>query len=103
MLRRPARLNLGPQTVWSRYAHTLTAWPDTSDESNADRSYADRRGASQFEDMPHRRAAHDRWILEHPARAAFGEAWADRNLDELVEILNNSRRDGAGPEITPVD
>jgi hypothetical protein len=53
--------------------------------------------------MPHRRAAHDRWILEHPARAAFGEAWADRNLDELVEILNNSRRDGAGPEITPVD
>ncbi len=37
------------------------------------------------EDMRRRCDAHDRWTREHPNAAAFGEAWADRNLDELTK------------------
>lgn len=36
------------------------------------------------EDMRRRCAAHDRWMAAHPDAAAFTEAWADRNLDELA-------------------
>ena len=36
------------------------------------------------EDMRRRCAAHDQWMRAHPATAAFSEAWADRNLDELA-------------------
>jgi hypothetical protein len=36
------------------------------------------------EDMRRRCAAHDQWMLAHPDAAAFSEAWADRNLDELA-------------------
>ena len=37
------------------------------------------------EDMRRRCEAHDRWMREHPQAAAFSEAWADRNLDELTQ------------------
>lgn len=37
------------------------------------------------EDMRRRCEAHDRWMREHPQAAAFSEAWADRNLDELTK------------------
>lgn len=37
------------------------------------------------EDMRRRRVAHDRWMQNHPEAAAFSEAWADRNLDELAQ------------------
>ena len=38
-----------------------------------------------IEDMRRRCAAHDEWMRAHPEGTAFSEAWADRNLDELVE------------------
>ena len=38
-----------------------------------------------IEDMRRRCAAHDQWMRLHPDAAAFSEAWADRNLDELAE------------------
>lgn len=37
------------------------------------------------EDMRRRCAAHDQWMRANPDVAAFSEAWADRNLDELAE------------------
>ena len=40
-------------------------------------------GLLDVEDMRRRCEAHERWMQEHPAAAAFSEAWADRNLDEL--------------------
>jgi hypothetical protein len=36
------------------------------------------------EDMRRRCRAHERWMSEHPEAAAFAEAWADQNLDELT-------------------
>jgi hypothetical protein len=39
-----------------------------------------------LEDMRRRCAAHERWMLAHPAAATFSEAWADRNLDELAGL-----------------
>lgn len=36
------------------------------------------------EDMRRRCDAHNRWLLERPDAVAFGEAWADRNLDGLT-------------------
>jgi hypothetical protein len=36
------------------------------------------------EDMRRRCAAHAAWMSAHPDAAAFIEAWADRNLDELA-------------------
>lgn len=38
-----------------------------------------------MEDMRRRCQAHDQWLQEHPDVAAFSEAWADRNLDELTK------------------
>ena len=38
-----------------------------------------------IEDMRRRCAAHDQWMRAHPDAAAFSEAWADRNLDELAK------------------
>ena len=40
-------------------------------------------GLLDGEDMRRRCAAHERWMAERPQAAAFAEAWADRNLDEL--------------------
>ena len=37
------------------------------------------------EDMRQRCDAHDQWMREHPHAAAFSQAWADRNLDELTK------------------
>ncbi|OHU96073.1 hypothetical protein [Mycobacterium talmoniae] len=37
------------------------------------------------EDLRRRCAEHDRWMRTHPEIAAFSEAWADRNLDELAK------------------
>lgn len=37
------------------------------------------------EDMRRRCKAHDEWMRDHPNIAAFSEAWADRNLDELTD------------------
>lgn len=37
------------------------------------------------EDMRRRCKAHDEWMRDHPKIAAFSEAWADRNLDELTD------------------
>ena len=37
------------------------------------------------EDMRRRCNAHDLWMRSHPQAAAFSEAWADRNLDELTQ------------------
>ncbi|KAA1250029.1 hypothetical protein F0Q45_11920 [Mycobacterium simiae] len=36
-----------------------------------------------FEDMRRRCVAHDEWMQAHPDAAAFSEAWADRNLEQL--------------------
>ena len=36
------------------------------------------------EDMRRRCAAHDRFLAAHPEAAAFSEAWADRNLEDLA-------------------
>jgi hypothetical protein len=41
-------------------------------------------GLVDIEDMRRRCAAHDKWIVAHPDAAAFSEAWADRNLDDLA-------------------
>ncbi|OIN81365.1 hypothetical protein [Mycobacterium malmoense] len=38
-----------------------------------------------MEDMRRRCQAHDQWLQEHPDVAAFSEAWADRNLNELTK------------------
>jgi hypothetical protein len=40
-------------------------------------------GLLDVEDMRRRCAAHDRWMRSHPDAVAFGQVWADRNLDEL--------------------
>jgi len=37
------------------------------------------------EDMRRRCAAHGQWLQEHPEAAAFSEAWADRNLEDLPQ------------------
>lgn len=36
------------------------------------------------EDMRRRCAAHESWLVAHPDRTRFAEAWADGNLDELA-------------------
>lgn len=41
-------------------------------------------GLLNIEDMRRRCAAHDQWMLAHPDVTSFGEAWADRNLDDLA-------------------
>ncbi len=41
-------------------------------------------GLLGIEDVRRRCAAHDRWMVAHPDAAAFAEAWADHNLDELA-------------------
>ncbi len=41
-------------------------------------------GLLGVEDMRRRCAAHGRWMVAHPEAAAFAEAWADRNFDELA-------------------
>jgi hypothetical protein len=41
-------------------------------------------GLLDIEDMRRRCVAHDQWMLAHPDAAAFSEAWADRNLDDLA-------------------
>jgi hypothetical protein len=41
-------------------------------------------GLLDIEDMRRRCAAHGQWMLAHPDAAAFSEAWADRNLDDLA-------------------
>jgi hypothetical protein len=35
------------------------------------------------EDMRQRCDAHHRWMQEHPDAVAFGQAWADQNLEDL--------------------
>jgi len=40
-------------------------------------------GVLDVEDMRRRCAAHDAWMAAHPEAAAFAEAWADRNLEDL--------------------
>lgn len=42
-------------------------------------------GLLDMEDMRRRCEAHDQWLQEHPEVAAFSEAWANRNLDELTK------------------
>ena len=41
-------------------------------------------GIVDLEDMHRRCAAHGQWMAEHPEAAAFSEAWADSNCDELA-------------------
>jgi hypothetical protein len=41
-------------------------------------------GLVDIEDMRRRCAAHDQWLQAQPEAAAFSEAWADRNLDDLA-------------------
>lgn len=41
-------------------------------------------GVLDVEDMRRRCGEHGQWLAEHPEAAAFAEAWADRNLDELT-------------------
>jgi hypothetical protein len=41
-------------------------------------------GLVDIEDMRRRCTAHDQWMQAHPEAAAFSEAWADRNLDDLA-------------------
>jgi hypothetical protein len=41
-------------------------------------------GLVDIEDMRRRCTAHDQWMRAHPEAAAFSEAWADRNLDDLA-------------------
>ncbi|ORW03988.1 hypothetical protein AWC14_04720 [Mycobacterium kyorinense] len=43
------------------------------------------KGQHDMEDMRRRCTEHDQWMRAHPEIAAFSEAWADRNLDELVK------------------
>jgi hypothetical protein len=38
-----------------------------------------------IEDMRRRYFAHAQWMYSHTDVTAFSEAWADRNLDELVD------------------
>jgi hypothetical protein len=35
------------------------------------------------EDMRRRCNAHHHWMKEHPDAVAFGQAWADQNLEDL--------------------
>jgi hypothetical protein len=55
---------------------------DTNDESRASRFCVDPVAAGEIgiEEMPPRCAAHDQWMLAHPAATAFSKAWADRTM-----------------------
>lgn len=36
------------------------------------------------EDMRRRCAAHEQFLTDHPEAVTFAQAWADRNVDELI-------------------
>jgi hypothetical protein len=40
------------------------------------------------EDMRWRCNAHHRWLQEHPYAVAFGQAWADQNLEDLSAAMH---------------
>lgn len=74
-------------------AKTLTLrLSDSAYEAAKQYAEADRQSMNAWietlldaEDMRRRCEAHDQWMREHPDVAAFSEAWADRNRDELTK------------------
>jgi hypothetical protein len=41
-----------------------------------------------FEDMRRRCNAHLQWMQEHPDAVAFGQAWAEQNLEDLSAAMH---------------
>jgi hypothetical protein len=51
------------------------------------------------EDMRRRCNAHHHWMQEHPDAVAFGQAWADQNLEDLSAAARDDVNDFASPTV----
>lgn len=62
------------------------AMTSNEDDSRADHTSPRTAPAAltAAQDMRRRCAAHEVWMSEHPAAAAFHRQWADANLDQLT-------------------